>query len=377
MRARVQRPHLLRLLDLVRAASESEAGAALPLYTYVRVEADAIGRLRAAAMSGEGAAKASVPATITEPGTCAVPIRRLHDAAKLLADGDGIDIARDGARLVVVAADGSVKLPIISEDADRILDPWTFEVPASAATVSVDAKALAGALAAVRHATSRDEGRQAMRGVCVDARPGEGIHVVGTDGSRIAVATIDGHADRQAAIILSPIGIDCVLEALDGQVGPVQLDLDSTFLLIEGDTVSVRAAGVAAAFPPWEGALKTLTPGASARVAGRRLGDLLRRAVSIAGPTAPARLTFLADRVTVEAESQDGLADGWTPAHDRTGAPQATLKINPRLGIDALDACGDADVTVAIAEAGGAPRALDVRPAAAPGRPRCLVMMIA
>lgn len=376
MNLTVPRTHLVRLLQLVQSASGPDGGAALPLFSYVRIDA-MNGMLETAAMSIDVAARASAPAVIAEPGVVVVPLRRCLDAARTLS-GETISVKVHDGRLVLTGDDGTARLPTLAGGADQLLDPWGIKVAETAATVFVDATAFRQGLLAVRHAAApSDDGRHALRGILLQAAPA-GTRLVATDGGRMGMAEVGGVADQVAECILPPPAVDSLVAALEGLAGAIQLDLDANVCKLEARGLAVRATGVAAKFPDYRGALAMFTRGAQVAIASEALAGALRRCIAVAGPKIPVRVTFDGQGVTLDAESIEGRADAQLTANRIGGEqPAMTVGVNPRFLLDAVSAYGEHSLALGALVAGGTPCALDLRYAGEPERLRCVVVMVA
>lgn len=337
MNATMPRAHLIRLLEIVRTATEAEGTAASPVFAHVRLEAG-VGGLHAHAMTTEVAAKAcATSASVAVPGAVGVPLRRTLDAARTLA-GESVVLALSGGRLALAGDDGAVRLPILpGDDAGELTRPWTLPLD-DAATVVVDAARLRSGLLAVRHAVASDESRAAMCGVRLEVGY-TGCRLVATDGARLATVDLGGVADRDVGVTLPEGAVEALANGLDGAAGSVQLDLTPDVCRIDADGWAVRAVAIQAVYPPYRDALDRMTPTASASVQLVQLAGLLRRALAAAGVGVPTSLTLGDGSLLVQADDARGQADGRVAVRDSRG--EGTVPVNPRFLLAAADALGE------------------------------------
>jgi hypothetical protein len=173
--------------------------------------------------------------------------------------------------------------------------------------------------------------------------------------------------------------VEALIDALDGVTGQAEIEVDPTALVCALEAVQVRVQAIDLPYVAYAAALATLEPiDAWTIVEGARLAAILQRCIAVVGGSAvtTATLTVSSTAVDVAAESIAGRSDGYVPASGQ--GETRSLPVNARQAVEALEACGDGDVRVAVRGKDGKPlQALDIRPVARPDALQCLIMRMA
>jgi DNA polymerase III sliding clamp (beta) subunit (PCNA family) len=357
--------HLKRLLALVSDGAEADVGGAVPLYTHVRLSAQAEGLL-AHTLSLDRAAKAMVPAALDEAGRCAVSLKRLMAAVRSLDTDEPVILQLGGARLHVIAAGTRMALPILPEaDVDALLSPWLLRPQEDAALWLVDAAEFRTALRAARYAVSTDRGRPALQGVLLDVAPTL-PRVVATDGARMAVLYLAGTADRPAQIVLPPATLDAVLTVLDAIEGPTEWLVHSTGLLFDTEALAVRAQGLSLPYPNYGAILEQYARTAHTVTVDRDDALVLARRAALFGDTETSLALTWGDGILAFAVDGPAGAFEGELGTDLSLAEAVTVPFNAAFVVDALAAAPEGDVRLSLRyDQRDYPIALDVSPSTA------------
>ena len=180
MEVHVDRDAFIRGLQLVHNIVEPRQ--TLPILANVLVEAgpDAV---RLTATDLEVAARVSVPAKVTKPGSITISARKLMEIVKELPAAPLAIRVQDNAWVALRCGGASYKLVGLAPD-----DFPAVGVGESASWISLDGKVLRDMLAQTSFAVSHDESRYALNGVLFSVQAKE-IRLVATDGHRLALAT--------------------------------------------------------------------------------------------------------------------------------------------------------------------------------------------
>jgi DNA polymerase III subunit beta len=180
MEVHVDRDAFIRGLQLVHNIVEPRQ--TLPILANVLVEAgsDAV---RLTATDLEVAARVSVPAKVTKPGSITMSARKLMEIVKELPAAPLAIRVQDNAWVGLRCGGASYKLVGLPPD-----DFPAVGVGESASWISLDGKVLRDMLAQTSFAVSHDESRYALNGVLFSVQ-GKEIRLVATDGHRLALAT--------------------------------------------------------------------------------------------------------------------------------------------------------------------------------------------
>ncbi|MFB7947430.1 DNA polymerase III subunit beta [Kitasatospora phosalacinea] len=263
--------------------------------------------LTAAAFDHEVSASFVAEAEVVEPGSALVPGRLLSDLSRALPDRP-VELVSDAADTVLSCGDSQFTLPRIpAEDYPRLPDP-----PPVLGTV--DAAALAAAVAQVAVAAARDDSLPVLTAVRVEITA-ERLRLAATDRYRLAVrdlpwqpadprtpgalAVVPARSlhDVTRALARAPRGDDRVTIAL--RSGP-----PGTGGLIGFSAGARRATArlLDAAFPNYERLFPAAYTG-TATVERLPLLEAAKRIALVADGRSPLRITLSTGRITLDAGS--------------------------------------------------------------------------
>jgi len=174
------------------AASASDRKGTIPILANVLVEAED-GILRLTATNLEIGVSAVVKCNVLEEGKVTV---NANKAAKLFSSitGDEVELELVDSKLFVRSANSRFSLATLpSEEFPEVDVPNEFSVKLPSAELD-------RALKKVSYAVSRDEARYILTGVLLRSF-GDKIHVVATDGHRLALYEFQGGAPEFSAIV--------------------------------------------------------------------------------------------------------------------------------------------------------------------------------
>lgn len=343
MKLTLPRQTFVQALLSVQSSSGWAGDAAMPFANArIAVTGDLV---EVAASSQESAAKKKFNNKVSvegEPAPFAVNFKRLLEAAKLLP-GDEIVIEVTDRTATLRGTNGSVRLPLYDAP-DAVIDIWNVELQ-GAGTLFVSAKSLRDAIMAVEHASDKDGGNGQMLGICLDVKPTE-MHVVGTDGKRMAIELLScefGAPVQNIHFVIQPQAIEAVrgmLESFGEQQADIQLTEHALLAKSSDERMQVRVIGSSGSFVQWELPAAAFEAVCRVNVPADDLIGLLRRAIAITGQRTGATLSLDLDRkalVVKSEETESGSTDGFIPWTEIDGGPYAPMMINPRFLMDAIE----------------------------------------
>jgi DNA polymerase-3 subunit beta len=251
--------------------------------------------------------RCSLPLDVVEPGSLALPARKLFDIAKVLPKGPVTLMGREGNYVEITAGRGHFRLAGLGSEEF----PEMPERPKGRPVV-VDSETFRKLVDRVSPFATGDETRYNLSGVLLEKQEEEGktmLRMVATDGHRLAIA--DGEAPNLAGLlgerrVLVPRkGLIEIRKLSDGGPGSLELSSTEKFLFAgKGDTeVWVRLLD--ADFPDY----RQVVPRENRIVASIPRGpflDVLKR-VSVMAPDKvnSVRLSFSGKQLEVSTSSPD------------------------------------------------------------------------
>src|SRR6266566_273779 len=315
----------------------------VPVLSGLRL--DAAEGLTLSCFDYELAATTRLPADIAEPGSALVPGRLLAEITRSLP-GQPAEFRSDGDEVTLTC--GSAEFALVSLPTAEY--PELPPAPPLAGTV--DGGDLAGALAQVLPATSRDDTLPMLTGVCLDIR-GDVVTLAATDRYRLAVrdvhwspaqpgiraiALVPGRTLADAARVMVPgVPVSVSFAVPDGGTGgrgdprPVEgmISFDSGGRRLTGRLIAGEFIRYESRFPAEYGCRAEM-PAAS-------LIEAVRRVSLVADRATPVRLTFGSGTVALEAQTE-----GRARAMERITASfhgdEPTIAFNPHYLLDGITA---------------------------------------
>ena len=268
----------------------------LPSLTNVLLEADG-DSLKLSATDLDTTVITSIPATITNPGSLALPGKRLHEIARELPGGD-VHMSGTGNRVTITCDRSEFTLSGSSTDSFPALprlddgNPVTLPVPV-----------LAEAITKTSYAVARDDYRPALNGALWKLGS-EGFEMVATDGHRLARIQMPGiTADEPLEAIVAPKALNLLSKlASDDTVG---IRFGGNQISFELDSTVIFSRTIEGPYPPYE---KVIPSGNDMELVMDRedLISALRRMRIIANPaTHQVKFSLESSAVQVEAEYSD------------------------------------------------------------------------
>lgn len=277
--------------------------AALPVLAGLRLEVAQDGTLELSGFDYEVSAQAQLDATVAEAGSILVPGRLLAEIVRSLPP-QPIDVATDGARVVVSCGSSRFTLPTLPLDEY----PTLPAMPEVAGSVGSDA--FAAAVGAVAIAAGRDDALPVLTGIRVEI-DGEQVTLAATDRYRLAVRTLRwAPADpgmQATALVPARTLAEAAKSLTSGAEVTLSLSSSGTgegLVGLSGAKRSTTSRLLDGEFPKYRSLLPE-TSTASATVDSAVLTDAVRRVALVASRTSPIRLSFSPDGVSLEAGGVD------------------------------------------------------------------------
>lgn len=328
MEVHVDRDAFIRGLQLVHNIVEPRQ--TLPILANVLVEAGTEA-VRLTATDLEVAARVSVPAKVTKPGSITMSARKLMEIVKELPAAPLAIRVQDNAWVALRCGGASYKLVGLAPD-----DFPAVGVGESASWISLDGKVLRDMLAQTSFAVSHDESRYALNGVLFTIQ-GKEIRLVATDGHRLALATrplvnggggVSGIVPRKAVQEIARIV---------GSGEEVQVSVTDNQFLLQMPSTLLMARLIEGTFPNYEQVVPKAHP-RRITVAKAALSAALRR-VSVLSEerTKPVKLMLSPGTLKLAAYHPDFGEAEESLEVEYTGE-DITIGFNSRYLLDALTA---------------------------------------
>jgi DNA polymerase-3 subunit beta len=281
--------------------------------------------------------RCSLSLDVAEPGSVALPARKLFDIAKVLPKGPITVVGRDGNFVEISAGRGHFRLAGLGSEEF----PEMPERP-KGKPVPVDSETFRKLVDRVSAFATGDETRYNLSGILLERQETEGktiLRMVATDGHRLAIADEEvpnlGDLLGEKRVLVPRKGLIEIRKLSDGGPGSLELSATEKFLFAgKGDTeVWVRLLD--AEFPDY----RQVVPKENQIVAGVPRGTFLEvlKRVSVMAPDKvnSVRLSFSGKQMEVSTTSPDiGEARDLLPI-DFEGAP-IKVGFNGRYLQDAL-----------------------------------------
>lgn len=305
-----------------------------PLLTGMHLVADRAG-VTLTGSDADVSGRATITASVGEPGTVLVPGRLLTDIARSLPSAV-IDFAVDGSRVHITCGRSSFTLPTMP----------VAEYPAVASmpeiSGTVEGSQLAAAIAQVAVAASRDETLPAFTGIKADV-DGSTITFAATDRYRLAMRelqwspnspSIDAHAliparflaDTSKSLATSPT------------VGMAFTASNESIFGIEGEGRQSTSRLLAADFPKYQSLLPSEST-AIAQVSTSALIDAVKRVSLVLDRDAAVKVHFSDGEVQVSGGgSSSDVAEAREFVEGVLGGDDITISFNHQFLLDGLHA---------------------------------------
>ncbi len=290
----VSQAELLKGLNTVAAAVPPRTN--LPALTNILLEAGR-DQLSLAATDLDTTITTSIPATVTTPGSVAIPGRKLHEIVRELPDTD-VHIGGTGSRISINCGSSSFVVAGSARD--------TYpELPArvESSSVTVPMSVLASAIRRTSFAVAREDYRPALNGELWKLGS-EGLEMVATDGHRLArIHLSEVVSPSPFEAIVAPKAL--ALLARMGDDGDVRVSFQGSQLSFEFGSTTIFSRTIEGPYPPYEKVIPHDND-KSLAIAREELNSALRRMRIIANPaTHQVKLSLEKGSILVQAENTD------------------------------------------------------------------------
>ncbi len=290
----VAQADLLKGLNMVAAAVPPRTN--LPALTNILLEAGR-DQLNLAATDLDTTITTSVPATVTTPGSVALPGRKLHEIVRELPSSD-VHMGGTGSRISIACGSSSFVVSGAARDSYPEL-PTRGDSTAAVLPLSV----LSSAIRRTSFAVAREDYRPALNGELWKLGP-EGLEMVATDGHRLArihLSEITSPVRFEA--IVAPKALSLLLRL--GEEGDVTVRFQGSQISFELGGTTIFSRTIEGPYPPYEKVIPTDND-KSLGIGREDIHAALRRMRIIANPaTHQVKLSLEAGNVVVQAENTD------------------------------------------------------------------------
>lgn len=334
---------------LARVQGVSERRHTMPVLSHALLTADAQG-LTMVASDLEIVVRCIQPADVSEPGSIALPARKLFDIAKVLPKGAvTFSGGKEGNSVKISAKSGQFRLSGLPAQEF----PEMPEKPASG-PVEIDSETFRRLADRVVAFASADETRYNLAGVLLERQETDGktvLRMVATDGHRLALA--DGEAPGAAELLASRKvlvprkGLLEIRKLAEGGPGALSLSASEKFLFAGKGDAEIWVRLLDADFPDYGQVIPKENP-LVARIPREPFQAALKR-VAVMAPEKvhSVKLSFEANRLEVSTTSPDLGEASDTLDIDYSGTP-VRIGFNGRYLQDAVSGIPDDTLVVAM-----------------------------
>lgn len=202
-------------------------------------------------------------------------------------------------------------------------------------TVIIDSKTLSNALKLVKWASSTDEARPFLNGVCIDIQ--DEINICATDGLRLALKKLPNNTEIRNTWIMSKKSINDLIKLLDDAQGDIKLHLGkNAFVELQNpDTnFSWKTLLIAGKFPQYSKIIPT-TSIAKFSIDTREFVDIIERMMIITNINQPIITLILGPSCKIFAEN--ALSSGLDELNAQYEGPEMNISFNARLLLEMLN----------------------------------------
>ncbi len=283
-------------------------------------------------------------AVVSKRGAATANARVLYEIVRSLADGE-IELRTD-ERYQLEVKQGRSQFRIVGIDPEEFPAMPAAPEAKTKAQLSIDAENLRRMLELTLFASSADEARPALCGVCFERRDGL-LNVVASDGHRLSLVSRPLKGVRaDASVILSRKAVTEMLKVLDGLSGEVQLTFAGGVVFLGAGDVELAMRTVQAEFPSYEAVIPRESKRALRIPAGRWSQALRRVGVLAVEQTHPVRLTLDSGKVEMWARNTE-LGEAREEVEAEYTGDTFTIGFNVRYLLDVLGLF-PGDTTVAV-----------------------------
>ncbi len=311
--------------------------------------------LKVSAFDYEVAAQCGVTATISEEGRALVSGKLLAEITRALPSAP-VELATDGARVVLTCGNARFTLPTMS------VDDYPTLPPMPAATGHIEGAAFAGAVSQVAVAAGKDDTLPVLTGVRLEIN-GEMLILAATDRYRLAVRKMKWRptaVDVEGVAMVPARTLSDTAKALSGSGAEVAIALGSgpsgeALAGFTGGDRQTTTRLVDGAFPPYQRLLPDSSP-LTAQIEISPFAEAVKRVALVAARTAPVQLSFSAEHLVLEAGA-GGEAQARETLPIGYDGPDLSIAFNPTYLLDGLNAVESDVVYIGFASADDADEA--------------------
>jgi DNA polymerase-3 subunit beta len=235
----------------------------------------------------------SVPTLLLPAARLLAVLRESSDEeADIVTKGDSAVIKSGGAKFTIPTQDPAEFPTVAFEQRD---------------TLRVNASELLEALRLTAFACDTASSRYALGGVKFEARPEQGLHLIGTDGRRLAVAEVknaepladlDCIIPERACQVLAKLLADCE--------GTIEISADLNTATIKHDGFALSCRLVEGRFPAWRKIIPAGDPSTVVKIAAGQVLTAIRQAAVVCDADSRAvdvAIDSLANTLTIEGQT--------------------------------------------------------------------------
>lgn len=322
MRVEFKRSSLLKAVQT--AAGVIPARSTVPALQNVRVSAE-MGQVEVMATDLELAVAIKlVGADIKTAGSALWPAAKTMSILRECRD-ETVEFKTGERHTDVTTSTGKFKLPV--EDVANFV---CMSKNDAKPTATVKCNEMTAAIRSCQFAAKKEEGRNAtMTGVLIDTNA-TGLTVVGTDGKRLSVVTIEGRTDGERRKMIVPVkAMRTLLSVLDDEGdSELRIAANNNFISFETERSQVASRLLEGSYPPYNTVIPTKNLFQRFVIGAEEFFSFVRQAAIMADDeTRRITLAFETGGVTMSTQSHLGTSDVTMPIPGFVG--QITMSFDP------------------------------------------------
>lgn len=256
MRLRIKRNELLK--GLQRAQGVIERRTTMPILANLLLSAEPAA-IRLYATDLELGIQTQMEAEVLEPGSAALPAKKLYEIARELSDGDVLLSTTEKQWATIVSGKSHFRLAgLPPED----FPPALTVAPET--VLPVEPAVLRTLINKTLFAAGENDARYILNGLqlTVQGRP-DGqrfMRLVGTDGHRLALAEAPAAASPDLSVIIARKAVIEIKRILDEETGPLSLGVGQNQLIVRCGPITLTSRLMEGAYPDYQQVLPKETP---------------------------------------------------------------------------------------------------------------------
>ncbi len=336
MKVTVERSALLKALGHAGAVVKRKN--TIPVLSNVLIEA-AEGEVRLTASDLEMQIELPLPAQVDEAGGVTVQAALLQSIVRELPDGQQVELALDGERLVLVSGRSRYRLAVIPAHDFPKMQPAE-----DAVSFAWGAAQLREMIGKVAHAQSTDPARFFLNGTCLEAHAGA-LFLVATDGFCVASASCEAPegATEIGSHIIPRETVTLMADLLGEAEGEAGLTISDKQLRLTVDELVLTSKLIDGTFLDWRRVIPASNPH-RLTIAREAFAGAVRRAVVVNSDKVRwVTLEFSADKLTVRTLSPEH-GEAAEEAEALWDAPELGIRMSAKYLTDTLAAMGGHEI---------------------------------